>query len=129
VTTRLGMVDLEDVAAAAARVLAEPGHDGSIYELGGPEVMNQDETAAVLAERTGRDVVARVIDRDRWAFRARNAGLTPYAVAALLAMFEHYERHGFHGSPRVLESVLGRPATRLSEVVDRWLAMDRSRAG
>jgi uncharacterized protein YbjT (DUF2867 family) len=128
-TTRLGMVDLEDVAAAAARVLAEPGHDGSIYELGGPQVMDQDETAAVLAERTGRDVVAQVIDRDRWARRARDAGLTPYAVGSLLAMFEHYERHGLQGNPRVLESLIERPATRLSEVVDRWIAKDRSRAG
>ena len=35
--TRLGMVDLEDVAAAAAIVLTEPGHEGATYELSGPE--------------------------------------------------------------------------------------------
>jgi uncharacterized protein YbjT (DUF2867 family) len=37
VETRLGMVDLLDVAKAAAVVLTEPGHTGATYELAGPE--------------------------------------------------------------------------------------------
>jgi uncharacterized protein YbjT (DUF2867 family) len=36
VETRLGMVDLEDVAAVAARVLTEEEHGGATYELAGP---------------------------------------------------------------------------------------------
>ena len=33
-----------------------------------------------------------------------------YAAGCLRRMFDHYRAHGFAGSPRVLEMLLGRPA-------------------
>lgn len=36
---RISHVDTRDVAATAARVLTEPGHDGRTYELSGPETL------------------------------------------------------------------------------------------
>ena len=33
-----------------------------------------------------------------------------YAAACLRRMLDHYRLHGFTGSPRVLEALLGRPA-------------------
>jgi uncharacterized protein YbjT (DUF2867 family) len=119
--TRLGMVDLEDVAEVAALVSTEAGHAGAIYELCGPEVMDQREVATVLSECLGRPVEIRVQEPDLWALRARESGLSDYAIDSLLAMFSHYERHGFWGSPQVLSCLLQRPATRLMEVVERWL--------
>jgi uncharacterized protein YbjT (DUF2867 family) len=45
VESRMSMVDLEDVAQAAAVVLTEPSHLGATYELVGPEVLTQTEIA------------------------------------------------------------------------------------
>jgi uncharacterized protein YbjT (DUF2867 family) len=119
-STRLGMVDLRDVGEAAARVLTEDGHDGAIYELAGPEVMDQLEIANTFAVQLGRSVDVEVLARSEWAKRADSLGLAPYAVDSLIAMFEHYERCGFWGNPRILEGLLGRPAGRLEQVVRRW---------
>lgn len=110
--TRLGMVDLADVAAAAARLLLDPGLDFGVYELAGGEALTQDEVAAHLAARLGRPVHVEVVDRGLWAMAARRRGMSGYAVTTLLAMFDYYERYGFRGSPFVLTQLLGRaPAT------------------
>lgn len=125
-TTRIGMVDLADVAEAAAEVLAGAGHAGAIYELCGPEVLDQHEIAVVMAGRPGREVRVEVTPREEWAAQARRAGLSDYAVDSLIAMFRHYEAHGFGGSQRVLEWLLGRQATRFDQVVERWASSPAS---
>lgn len=109
--TRLGMVDLEDVAEAAARVTMEDGHEGAIYELAGADVLTQTEVATAVGHALGRDVQFLALNRDQWAERARSIGLSNYAVESLLAMFQHYERHGFWGNPRMLRTLLGREPT------------------
>ena len=121
-TTRLGMVDLHDVAEAAATVLTGDRHDAATYELCGPEVLDQRQVAAVVAGRLGCEVRVDVLDREVWARRARDSGLSDYSIKSLGAMFGHYERHGMWGSPRVLEGLLGRPPATFEQVVNRWVA-------
>jgi uncharacterized protein YbjT (DUF2867 family) len=120
-STRLALVDLVDVAEAAARVLVGERHEGAIYELCGPEALDQTEIAAILTSRLGRHVELGVVSRDEWSRRARDAGISSYAVESLTAMFAHYERHGFWGNSRVLELLLERPPETFAAVVDRWL--------
>jgi hypothetical protein len=38
-----------------------------------------------------------------------------YAAHCARTMFDHYRAHGFTGSPRVLEALLGRPARTYAE--------------
>jgi len=117
--TRLGMVDLEDIAAAAAVVLTERGHEGATYELAGPEVLNQDDVARILGEALGRQVTPEVISPEAWEHQARAAGLGDYRVKTLLAMFRYYAWGGFWGNPRVLGWLLGRPPTTFAQFAQR----------
>jgi uncharacterized protein YbjT (DUF2867 family) len=117
--TRLGMVDLEDVAAAAGAVLTEGDHAGATYELAGPEALNQSDVADILGQRLGRSVRVVEISRDRWTDRARRLGLGAYQIDALVKMFAYYERFGFWGNPRVLTQLLGHPPTAFSGWVEK----------
>jgi len=117
--TRLGMVDLEDVAAAAALVLTQPGHQGATYELAGAEVLTQTEVAAILSRGLGRRVRAQAVPLDVWEEGARKAGLGDYQVDTLVRMFGYYERHGFWGNPNVLGWLLGRSPTTFETFVER----------
>lgn len=126
--TRLGMVDLEDVAEAAARVLTEPGHAGATYELAGPEALTQAQVAEVLGRHLGRRVEARQVPLETWARRARAAGLGEYQVETLLQMFRYYDRHGFWGSPKVLGWLLGRAPGRFEAFVARAAEVSREEA-
>lgn len=127
-TTRVAMVDLEDVAEAAVQVLLEPGHRAAVYELCGPDLLDQAEIASALGDALGREVTARVVARSDWRERAISAGLGAYAVATLLAMFRYYERYGMAGNPRVLTWLLGRRPTAFQEFAAR-IAGDGSRPG
>ncbi|MBI3957454.1 MAG: NmrA family NAD(P)-binding protein, partial [Chloroflexi bacterium] len=109
---RLSLVDLRDVAAAAARVLTEPGHAGAIYELAGPQPLSQTAVAALLAEALGRPVQAERVAWDAWEVDARQRGMGDEAIKTVLAMFRYYDSFGLVGNPNVLGWLLGRrPAT------------------
>jgi uncharacterized protein YbjT (DUF2867 family) len=125
VETRLGMVDLEDVAEAAAIVLTEPGHEGATYELAGAEPLTQIEVAAILSRQVGRSVRAEVVPLEIWEKRARELGLGDYQVGTLVKMFHYYERHGFWGNPRALTWLLARRPTTFGAFAER-VAQDRA---
>ena len=109
--TRLGMVDLDDVAEAAAVVLTEAGHTGAAYELASAEALSQIEVASALADSLGRPVCAKTVAVETWEQRARASGLGSYQIETLVKMFRYYEEHGFWGNPHVLSWLLGRPPT------------------
>jgi uncharacterized protein YbjT (DUF2867 family) len=119
VETRLGMVDLEDVAEAAAAVLTEPGHAGAVYELAGTEVLSQVEVVTILGQQLERPVRAEAVSLETWERRARESGLGDYQVETLVKMFRYYERYGFWGNPRVLSWLLGRSPTTFAAFVER----------
>jgi len=116
---RLSLVDLTDVALAAAAVLSEPGHAGATYELAGTEGLSQTEVAAILSERLQHPIRVQVTPRGAWAQRARAAGLGEYQIETLLKMFCYYESYGLWGSPKVLGWLLRRPPTTFAAFVER----------
>ena len=128
VESRISMVDLEDVALAAALVLQEaspkkdyPSHHGATYELVGTAAMAQTEVAEVLARQLGRPVIAEQQPIDDWEQRARASGMGDYQVDTLVKMFRYYEKYGLSGNPHVLTWLLNRPATSLDDFVARTI--------
>jgi uncharacterized protein YbjT (DUF2867 family) len=119
VDARLSMVDLEDIAKIAAKVLTEPGHTGATYELAGPECLSQVEVAESFSSLLGRRVMAHEMDMDQWREGASKAGLGNYAIEALTKMFLYYDRFGLQGNPQVLQSLLGRAPTNFKTFVQR----------
>ena len=122
VETRLSLVDLDDVAAAAARVLTEPGHAGATYELVGPPGLSQTAVADEIGHALGRAVSAEAEPVGAWEHRAGAGGLGDYAVSTLLAMFRYYARYGLWGSPNTLTWLLGRPPTTYAQFAARTAA-------
>jgi uncharacterized protein YbjT (DUF2867 family) len=115
--TRLGMVDLEDVAEAAAIVLTEDGHAGATYELAGADVLSPVEVAAILERQLARPVRAQAVPLGEWEQGARSSGMGDYQVETLLQMFRYYERYGFWGNPHVLTWLLRRKPTSFAAFV------------
>ncbi|MGZ6678296.1 MAG: NmrA family NAD(P)-binding protein [Nocardioides sp.] len=114
--TRFGLVDLDDVARAAAVVLTEPGHDGATYELGGPALVTLAEVAAIATEVLGRPVTATRTDPGAWA----GEGLGEREQAWLRAMFGYYDAYGLPTGGRVLAALLGRTPATVADVMTRW---------
>ncbi|MBI3362137.1 MAG: NmrA family NAD(P)-binding protein [Chloroflexi bacterium] len=125
VETRLSLVDLEDVAEAAAIVLTEPGHDGATYELVGTEAMGQIEVAGALSRGLGRPVRAEAQPVESWERRARAAGMGEYQIDTLIKMFRCYERFGLCGNPNILGYLLRRSPTNFEAFVERTVTERR----
>ncbi len=121
VETRLSLVDLEDVAEAAAIVLTQAGHAGATYELVGTSPMTQVEVTEALSQKLGRPVRAEAQSIEMWEQRARAGGMGDYQVETLIKMFRYYEQHGLVGNPHVLGWLLGRKPTTLEEWCQRML--------
>jgi uncharacterized protein YbjT (DUF2867 family) len=125
--TRLGMVDLEDVAKAAATVLTESTHLGAIYELAGSDILTQAEVAAAWSKQLGRKVEVEVIPLEAWEQRARASGMEAYAIEILLKMFRYYEQFGFWGNANVLGWLLGHPPTSFEAFIAREIRGSQSK--
>jgi NAD(P)H dehydrogenase (quinone) len=122
VDTRLSLVDLDDVAEAAARVLTEDGHTGASYELAGTLPMSQIEVSEIFGRALNRPVRAEVESIASWEHRARGAGMEERQRDTLIKMFGAYARDGLKGNPNVLGWLLGRPPTSLTSFAARTAA-------
>jgi uncharacterized protein YbjT (DUF2867 family) len=119
ISTRLSLVDLQDVAEAAALVLTQSGHEAATYEIVGTPPLSQAEVAGELAAGLGRQVEAVAEPVAAWEQRVRAGGLDDERIATLRQMFEYYTRYGLAGNPNVLEWLLGRSPTSLPDFVAR----------
>lgn len=73
-----------DYAAAAARVIAEEGHAGKVYELAGDEAWTLSELAAELSKQSGKNVVYQNLSEADFAAALKGVGL-PAGLADMLA--------------------------------------------
>jgi len=124
----ISMVDLEDVALAAAVLMdahqhqGRPLHHAATYELAGTPAMPQIEVAAILSQQLGRPVIAESLPIDTWEQRARASGIGVYQLDTLAKMFTYYDKYGFSGDSHVLGWILNRPATSFDAFVKREAA-------
>ena len=122
VSTRLSLVDVNDVAEVAARVLTEPGHAGATYELVGTLPLTQIQVAECLSAKLRRSVVAKEVALEQWEQGVRQQGVSGYALQTLRQMFSYYAANGLVGNPQVLGWLLGRAPVSLEEFVQRTAA-------
>lgn len=119
---KLALVDLDDVAEAAAIVTGRPEHFGAVYELAGPEMLSCEDKAAVLSKVLGRPVRAAQDSLDAFRAKAKAAGMPQHVIDTRAAMFAHYDHRGLAGNPNVLGWLLGRPPTTFERYVRRIAA-------
>ncbi|MGB2964174.1 MAG: NmrA family NAD(P)-binding protein [Anaerolineales bacterium] len=119
VNSRLSLVDLTDLADAAAIVLTNQEHQGAIYEMVGTKALSQQDIALVLGEVLGRRIQAQQVPLAYWERQAKTSGLDSYQIDTLVKMFQHYEQFGFAGNTGVLSWLLGRQPTSLKYCLER----------
>jgi NAD(P)H dehydrogenase (quinone) len=116
---RLSLVDLEDVAEAAAEVLLSSDYHYGIYELTGINALSQYEVARIIFEITGHEIEVVQLSFEEWRNKAQDSGMKQYALETLESMFRYYDRYGLQANKTVLHWLLKRVPTTFSEFVDR----------
>lgn len=106
-----------DYAAAAARVIAEEGHAGKVYELAGDHGWTLGELAAELAKQSGKKVVYQNLSQADFAAALKSVGL-PDGLADMLADSDvGASKGGLFDDSHTLSKLIGRPTTPLAESV------------
>lgn len=106
-----------DYAAAAARVVAEEGHAGKVYELAGDEAWTLSALAAELSKQSGKNVVYQNLSEADFAAALKGVGL-PAGLADMLADSDiGASKGGLFDDSHTLSSLIGRPTTTLAESV------------
>src|ERR1700682_4873087 len=99
VDTRLSLVDLNDVAEAAALVLTDDGPSGATYELAGTPPLSQIEIAETFGQALNKTIRAETETIESWEQRARDAGMNDHSRETLIKTFRAYARDGLKGNP------------------------------
>jgi NAD(P)H dehydrogenase (quinone) len=122
IDTRLSLIDLEDVAEAAAIVLTNASHSSATYELVGTPPLSQIEIADAFSRALKKPVRAEAETVESWDARAHGAGMEDYARETLIKMFRAYARDGLKGNANVLSWLLGHPPVSLENFAARIAA-------
>jgi uncharacterized protein YbjT (DUF2867 family) len=89
---RVSAVDVRDIAAVAAVVLTQSGHEGKTYTITGPSAVTHAEMAKAIGEAVGRDVAFVDVPPEAFAGALTAAGVPPWQVEGLLEDYAHYAR-------------------------------------
>jgi NAD(P)H dehydrogenase (quinone) len=128
--TRIGMVDLHDVAQAAATIICQPLHYCAIYELSSDEIYSQNELAQMIGRIIQKEVRFKELTRERWMKDMHKTGMDNYAITTLVSMFEYYETYGFRGNGTVLRAIINRAPTSMNQFIkDNFKQKERSNNG
>jgi uncharacterized protein YbjT (DUF2867 family) len=122
------LLDIEDLADVAVRMLTVAQPADQTFELTGPELLTFDEAAAELSAVLGRPVVYQPVTIDEYAEGALQAGFAREEVEALRLVFGQIFDGRNASTTDTVERVLGRPAGDFAGYVRRTAAAGAWRA-
>ncbi|MFE7799674.1 NAD(P)H-binding protein [Nocardia sp. NPDC057440] len=113
---RFAPIDPVDIAAVAAHVLTENGHENTEYVLTGDEALTVTEQVRILTATLGRTIEVRAVHTPEEAVRSRFPHGAPPALAAAIAegfALLRADTTGFRTD--TVERLLGRPPRTFAE--------------
>jgi uncharacterized protein YbjT (DUF2867 family) len=106
---RTSFVSVDDVAAVAAAVFADPQYRGRVLDITGDDPRSHTAVAAALTRASGRPVNYEPISEDEMRARGRRAGLPPGPLEYLLTLYKLVREGHAARTTNVVKDVLGRP--------------------
>jgi uncharacterized protein YbjT (DUF2867 family) len=115
---RAAFVSRDDVADAAAAVLAEPeGHDGNTYDLTGPEALSLEEAAAVLSRAAGREIAYEPETLEQARESRRPSGAPDWEIEGWVTSYAALAAGDLEPPSDDVERILGRAPRPLADVL------------
>ena len=114
---RVSFVARDDLAAAAAGMLAGDGHNGAVYQGTGPAALSGEERAATIAAVAGKPLAFLQISAEQMHQGLDQAGLPADVVDAVLDIQGMFAAGGFDVVSGDIERLSGRPPRPLTEAL------------
>ncbi len=107
--TGISMIDVRDIAEAAAIALTTPGHEGRVYNLNGPDVLSGPGAAKIWSDVLNKKITYTGHDMDAFEKQMRSSG-PAWSAFDFRMMFQGYLERGFiagQGDLETLTELLG----------------------
>lgn len=113
----VGHIDARDIAAVAAKILRDGGHEGKGYDLSGPEALTYGQVAEKLTALLGKPVAYHAVSPEGWKKTMLGYGVPEGAVDGMVDLYNYYVGGGSAEVSSAVADILGRPASS----IDRFL--------
>jgi NAD(P)H dehydrogenase (quinone) len=108
---RVAYVTREDCAAAAAAVLATPGHENKAYNITGPDAIGPRELVALASEISGKPVELIVLGEAEYRDQLAASGMPPAAIDGTISFAAELDSQFLREPSTAVADLTGRPAT------------------
>lgn len=122
----MAYVDVRDVAAVAARVLTEDGHEGQAYELTGPEALSPAEIARKLSAAIGRKVRYQDVPPEAVHEAMLSRGMPEWFAAAMVEVMAHTRTGAAARVTQAVFELTGRPPRPYDEFAHEFVSAFRT---
>jgi NAD(P)H dehydrogenase (quinone) len=107
---RVAYVTREDCAAAAAAVLATPGHDNRAYNITGPDAVGPRELVALAREISGKPIELVVRSEAEYRRDLADSGVPEAAINGTISFAEELDSPYLREPSTAVADLTGRPA-------------------
>jgi len=107
---KVAAISPSDIAAVAALVLTERGHEGQAYELTGPELLSAPEQVAILSRVIGKPIACIDIPIEAAAERMKKMGAPDFLVEGLSEFWRTIKAGNAAVQTEEVARLTGRPA-------------------
>ena len=128
----ISAVDVRDIAEATAVALTSDGHQGQIYNLNGPDVLNGPQMASIWSGLLGREIHYAGNNMDAFEQQMRQRA-PAWSAFDMRMMFQGYIERGFVADENDIEALtnlLGHPPRRYEdfarETAQTWQEQTKS---
>ncbi|WP_449354904.1 SDR family oxidoreductase [Virgibacillus natechei] len=114
---KVSFVSRDDLAAAAAGLLAGVGHDGAIYTGTGPESLTGAERAEAIAKVTGKPFKYVTLPAETLQEQLQQAELPEGVINAVVGIQQNFSNGDFDIVTGDIEKLSGRPARSFESIL------------
>ena len=120
---KVSIVDVRDIADVAVAALTEPGHEGKIYDLTGPQALTHTKMAEDLSETLGRQVSFIDIPAEAMRDALLGLGFPEWQAEGLVEDYAHYRRGEAEAVTFGMQDAIGKAPRRFEEFTRDYAAM------
>ena len=114
---RVAYVTREDCAAAAAAVLAMPGHENRAYNITGPDAVGPRELVALASEISGKRVELMVVTEAQYRQQLAASGLPEAGIDGTISFAAELDSPHLREPSTAVAALTGRPATSVRQLL------------
>jgi NAD(P)H dehydrogenase (quinone) len=114
---RVAYVTREDCAAAAAAVLATPGHENKAYNITGPDAIGPRELVALASEISGKRVELMVYSEAEYRARLAQSGMPDAAINGTVSFAAELDSPYLREPSTAVAELTGRPAKSVRQLL------------